>query len=179
MIKKCNKCGLCKHQLPLVDKFCDCQIFWVGLSAKITLDSEEGPLSPTTNSGNLLCKVEERCANISTYRTNIVKCAPLNEKGKLRYPNKKEINVCLPHFDDEIECLSPRIVFLLGNKVTEAVSKKYSINFKKWNNFNYEFQKYKDLYFVSIHHPSYVYVYKRKYISEYIDGIENVIKKLL
>lgn len=178
-IKTCDKCSLCKHQPPLIDSVRGCQVFWVGLSAKLSTCKDERPLSPTTNSGSILCKVEEKCTNVLTYRTNIVKCAPLDEKGKLRYPNKKEINLCLPHIDDEIRALSPKIIFLLGNKVAEAISKQYSITFKKWDNFDYVFVKYKNLYFVPIHHPSYIYVYKRKQISEYISSIENIVNQLL
>lgn len=178
-IRTCDKCGLCKHQRPLIDSACECQVFWVGLSAKLSLSENEKPLAPTTNSGSILCEIEERCTNVSTYRTNIVKCAPIDESGKLRYPNKKEIGVCLPHIEDEIKELSPRIVFLLGNKVTEAVSKQYSINFKKWCAFDYTFVKHENIYFVPVHHPSYIYVYKRKQIPDYIHSIANIIERLL
>lgn len=178
-IRTCDKCGLCKHQKPLIDSVRECQVFWVGLSAKLSVCENEKPLSPTTNSGSLLCKIEENCASISAYRTNIVKCAPLDAAGKLRYPNKKEISICLPHIDDEIKELSPKVVFLLGNKVTEAISKQYSIDFKKWCAFDYTFVKHENLYFVPIHHPSYIYVYKRKQVSEYIHSIASIIEQLV
>lgn len=178
-IKNCDKCGLCKHQRPLVDSVRKCQVFWVGLSAKLSLCEDEPPLSPTTNSGSILCEIEGICSNVSTYRTNIVKCAPIDERGKLRYPNKKEIGVCLPHIENEIEELSPKIVFLLGNKVTEAVSKQYSIKFPKWTAFDYVFVKHENLYFVPIHHPSYIYVYKRKQISDYVHSVASLIEELL
>ena len=84
-IKNCNKCGLCKHQSPLIDDAETCQVFWVGLSAKTVTFEEERPLSPTTNSGKLISSVEEKCEGILTYKTNLVKCVPLDEKMKLRY----------------------------------------------------------------------------------------------
>ena len=34
-------------------------------------------------------------------------------------------------------------------------------------------------YYVPIHHPSYIYVYKRKRMDEYIEGIERIINQLL
>ena len=32
---------------------------------------------------------------------------------------------------------------------------------------------------VPIHHPSYIYVYRRKRIDEYINEVERIIKRLL
>lgn len=178
-IKNCDRCGLCKHQRPLVDEVDICRVFWVGLSAKISTCEGEKPLSPKTNSGSLLCEVERKCTGIPMYRTNLVKCAPLNETGKLRYPNRKEIDLCLPHLGFEIDELKPQIVFLLGNKVIDAVSRYLSIEFDKWDEFSYSFQKHGNTYFAPIHHPSYIYVYKRKRIDEYVNGIEKVITQLL
>lgn len=178
-IIKCNRCDLCRHQAPLLDNAKVCQVFWVGLSAKRTSTEDERPLSPSTNSGNILCNVEERCGNIKMYRTNLVKCLPLDEVGKLRYPNKKEIDLCLPNLGAEIEELSPQIIFLLGNKVIDAVGRYYSIAFDRWNEFKYTVTKHKNLFFVPVHHPSYVFVYKRKRIDEYVDGLESIVTRLL
>lgn len=178
-IKKCNKCSLCKYQEPLIEEANDCSVIWVGLSAKIATYEGEGPLSPKTNSGELLHNVEGKCPNVPMYRTNLVKCVPLNEEGKLRYPNRKEIDVCLPHLKNEIDELAPQIIFLLGGKVIDAVSHYFSVEFEKWDKFNYSFSKYHDMYFVPVHHPSYVYVYKHKMIDEYVNGLVNVIRQLL
>ncbi|MCL2254878.1 MAG: uracil-DNA glycosylase family protein, partial [Lachnospiraceae bacterium] len=137
------------------------------------------PLSPSTNSGSLLCEVESKCTDVPMYRTNLVKCAPLNESGKLRYPNRKEIDSCLPHLGFELEELAPQIVFLLGGKVIDAVSRYFSVEFEKWNGFNYSYKKHDKLYFVPVHHPSYIYVYKRKMIDYYISGLEKMINQLI
>lgn len=178
-IKMCSKCALCKHQPPLIDSTVKCQVFWVGLSAKLLSDMNERPLSPSTNSGAILTKIEEGCGDLKAYRTNLVKCVPLNAQGKIRYPNKTEINYCISHLDLELRNLSPKIIFLLGSQVTEAIGKRYGISFQKWSGFNYTFERYKDYYFIPIHHPSYVHVYKRKQVSEYISSIENIINQLL
>ena len=90
-IIKCKKCRLCQHQAPLLDDIKTCQIFWVGLSAKKVTSDDEKPLSSSTNFGSVLCNVEERCKGVGMYRTNLVKCLPLDEYGKLRYPNKNNI----------------------------------------------------------------------------------------
>ena len=99
--------------------------------------------------------------------------------GKLRYPTKKEINFCLPNLCSEIDELSPEIVFLLGNKVIDAISKFYSLTFDKWDEFEYTVKRYKNIYFVPVHHPSYIYVYKRKRIDEYVSGLERIIQQLI
>ncbi|MFP3153373.1 hypothetical protein LQZ18_02885 [Lachnospiraceae bacterium ZAX-1] len=175
----CTKCNLCKNQEPLLDDIDKCQIFWVGLSAKKVTCETEKPLSATTNSGKLICSIEEKCSEISTYKTNLVKCVPLNEKDKLRYPNKKEIDTCFPNLMDEISELLPKIVFLLGEKVTTAVKKQYHFDFDGWSDFDYNYFSHNGTYFVPIHHPSYIHVYKRKQMDEYIEGVVKVIKTLL
>lgn len=178
-IMKCKKCGLCQHQAPLLDDTKACQVFWVGLSAKKVTSLNEKPLSPSTNSGSILCKVEENCESVNMYKTNLVKCLPLDNAGKLRYPNKKEIDLCIPNLCSEIEELSPRIIFLLGGKVTDAIIRHYSISLSKWNGFDYTGTKHKQMYFVPVHHPSYVYVYKRKQIDEYVSGLKKLIQQIV
>ena len=179
LIRECDRCRLCKHQKPLIDEVDACCVFWVGLSAKIATYDGEKPLSSTTNSGGLLCEVEKKCTGIPMYRTNLVKCAPLTEAGKLRYPNQNEIDSCLPHLRFEIEELAPQIVFLLGSKVSDAVSRFFSIEFDKWDGFNYSYEIYNNIYFVPIHHPSYIYVYKRKMIGEYVDGLLRMVNQII
>ena len=71
-IRRCQKCGLCKNQEPLLDGTRECQIIWVGLSAKKVESDEEIPLSPETNTGMLIKKVEDLCENVTTYKTNLV-----------------------------------------------------------------------------------------------------------
>lgn len=178
-IRKCQKCGLCLNQKPLLDMERECQIFWVGLSAKEVCSDEDIPLSPTTNSGMLIHKIEESLNEISTYKTNLVKCVPLNEQKKLRYPNRKEIDSCIDNLQRELEELSPKIVFLLGEKVYSSVGKHFNIKFNKWEEFDYGYEEYEGTYFVPIHHPSYIYVYKRKKIDEYIKGVQRMVSSLL
>jgi len=154
-------------------------IFWVGLSAKKKVHEDEIPLSPKTNSGALILQVENMCAGISTYRTNLVKCVPLDKDGKLRYPNKKEVSMCLPNLTIEIEELKPKIIFLLGKQVRDTVGNFYKLDFDEWENFKYSPHKENNIYYVPIHHPSYVFVYKRKNIADYLIGLENIVSNLI
>ena len=178
-IRRCQKCGLCFNQKPLLDTEKECQVFWVVLSAKKMESDEEVPLSPETNTGMLIQKIEELCGEVITYKTNLVKCLPLTEEQKLRYPNRKEIDSCFEHLVGEIQAMSPKIVFLLGEKVYSSVGKHLKINFEKWDEFEYHYKKYEGTYYVPIHHPSYIYVYKRKRMDEYIEGVERIINQLL
>ncbi|RDY30963.1 uracil-DNA glycosylase family protein [Lachnotalea glycerini] len=178
-IRKCQKCGLCFNQKPLLDSEKECQVFWVGLSAKKTLSDLEIPLSPETNTGMLIQKIEEILDEVTTYKTNLVKCVPLNEQQKLRYPNKKEIDSCFDNLMKEIDEMSPKIVFLLGEKVYSSVGKHLNIEFDKWDEFDYFYKEHDGTYYIPVHHPSYIYVYKRKKIDQYIDSIQNLINMLL
>lgn len=178
-IKKCKKCGLCKNQSPLLDIQRECQVIWVGLSAKKIESDDEIPLSPETNTGMLIKKIEELCQDVTTYKTNLVKCLPLTEQQKLRYPNKNEIDCCFENLMGEIKSMDPKIVFLLGEKVYSSVGKHLNIKFEKWNDFEYYYKEYNQIYYIPIHHPSYIYVYKRKFIDEYVQKVEELIKQLL
>lgn len=178
-IEKCQKCGLCCNQKPLLERKRECQVFWVGLSAKMIKTENETPLSPDTNTGMLIQKIEETLSEVDTYKTNLVKCVPLNEQRKLRYPNRKEIDSCFCNLQKEIKELSPQIVFLLGEKVYSTIEKHFCIKFDKWEEFNYSYKKYMGVYYIPIHHPSYIYVYKRKYIDQYIGSVEGMVNKLI
>ena len=68
-------------------------ILWVGISAKIG----EEPLSETTNTGKLVKQIEAACGKPG-YKTNLVKCPPVDKNGKLRYPNQAEIDCCYDGF---------------------------------------------------------------------------------
>ena len=103
-IYDCEKCGLCNNQKPLLEGYIrDCQIFWVGLSAKKITDEDDIPLSPNTKSGLLIKSIEDRCDNVITYKTNLVKCLPLNDDEKLRYPNRKEVDACFENLTPSLE----------------------------------------------------------------------------
>lgn len=98
---------------------------------------------------------------------------------KLRYPNRKEIDSCFCNLQKEIKELSPQIVFLLGEKVYSAIEKHFGIKFDKWEEFHYSYKKYGGVYYIPIHHPSYIYVYKRRYIDQYIESVEGMVNMLI
>lgn len=183
-LRNCTKCELYKIQKPLIDAregynpLSPC-IFWVGLSAKIATRADEPPLSQGTNSGALLCEIDSLRPLTFAYRTNMVKCAPLDGSGKLRYPNRQEIGACLPNLALELSELKPRIVFLLGEKVTHAVGRYFSAPLRKWDGFDYFPLFVKGVSFVSVQHPSYIHISPRGSRQRYIDGVTKVISRIL
>lgn len=170
-IKKCSRCSLCTNQAPIFDRLAVEGVFWVGLSAKMRKSADETPLDSSTRSGSLIDSVSRICEERPMYRTNLVKCVPLDDVGKIRYPSVREMNACVCNLDAEIRELSPRIVFLLGKKVTDAVAHHYSTKFPGWNGFTYSTRAVEGTLFASIHHPSYISVYKRRYIDDYVASL--------
>ena len=75
--------------------------------------------------------------------------------------------------------MSPKIVFLLGEKVYSSVARHLHLDFEKWNDFEYHYTECNGTYYVPIHHPSYICVYKRKQIDDYIEAVEKMINELL
>ncbi|VDN47895.1 conserved protein of unknown function [Petrocella atlantisensis] len=175
-IMNCNKCNMCNNQRPLLDKVEKCDVMWVGLSAK-QVDNvlDEVPLSVATKSGKLINEMESEVQGCKFYKTNVVKCLPLNNNGKLRYPTKKEMDLCIVNLKKEIELLKPKIIILLGNNVIQSVEKSMKVTFDKFNDYEYKLYKYGEFSFLPIHHPSYISVYKRKSKEIYIDSVKELI----
>ena len=178
--ESCRACGLYLNQPPVHQNANVAQIFWVGLSA---VRFDEGavklPLAPSTNSGALIQKIEEPLKNnFSIYKTNLVKCLPLNG-SKIRYPSKQEMKRCYGNFKDEIAILKPSIIFLLGKQVSSFVLSQHGIkNFSFDKNYNYSGVYLQEILYVPIHHPSYVLIYKRKQLDNYIKGLRKVCEGL-
>ena len=181
--KICKACGLYLHQQPVSEKAETSHVFWVGLSA---VQFEEGveplPLSPLTNSGALISSIETPLRQeMQFYKTNLVKCAPLQkENGKIRYPFEHEMEKCFPNLEYEMEVLTPTVVFLLGKQTASFVMKKMGFSQVALpDDFKYKPVLVDGIYFVSIHHPSYMLVYKRSLLNKYTKNIQAICKKLI
>ena len=165
-ITKCNKCGISCNQKPLVDNMRKSDIMFLGISAKIKEKEDEMPLSENTNSGKLIKMIEERLLeennNLLCYRSNIVKCVPLNEKGKIRYPDTLEIENCIENLVYELNIVKPKVVVFLGRLGEKHLKKK--IMELGYNT-------------ITIYHPSYIYVYRKKEIEKYVEeNSKNILK---
>ena len=101
---RCNSCMLCRNQKPLLDKSGVCDIMWVGLSAKKVENVDTTiPLCNDTNSGKVIELIEESLDGFKFYKTNLVKCLPLDEKNQLRYPTIDEMDSCIKNLLIEID----------------------------------------------------------------------------
>ena len=172
--KACKACGLYLNQRPLFDKKKQASVFWVGLSAvQINADEDGQPLAPGTRSGALIESIELPFLNdVSFYRTNLVKCLPL-KNDKIRYPMSHEMEKCYPNLNDELEEMNPSLVFLLGKQVATFVMKQLGVeNIQLDESFNFDTFKINNIIYIPVHHPSYVLVYKRKFLAEYVSGIQ-------
>jgi uracil-DNA glycosylase family 4 len=175
----CKACGLYLNQLPVLDKAKKSNIFWVGLSAVIFEDGvKKQPLSPVTRSGSLIEQIENGFEfENSFYKTNLVKCVPL-KNDKIRYPVGHEMEKCFPNFQFELEVLKPSVVFLLGKQVATFILNKISDKeVVLAENFAYTPIQINNIKFVPVHHPSYILVYKRKLIQNYMEGIQAFFSK--
>lgn len=127
----------------------------MGLSNKQDLE----PFDSSTNSGKIVDMIIEKLPDIIFVKRNIVQYAPLDKNGKLRYPNKEELidgNNNLVKIINEFDC-----VVLFGNIVQNTI------------NSDCRFTHMKKIF---AKHPSYIWVYKRKLIDEYVDQIVNEIR---
>lgn len=171
--KSCNACGLNIFQAPIFDQLKLSTIFWVGLSAvKFEEQDEKLPLSSLTASGSLIHAIEQpyRC-KLTFYKTNLVKCAPM-AGNKLRYPLEHEMSKCFSNFQWELNELKPTIVFLLGKQVASFVLKKLSKHKPSFDaSFNYHIFEIGGIKFIPIHHPSFILIYQRKNLTQYIEKV--------
>ena len=180
-ISLCKKCGLCNNQQPLLQKkIVKSSIFWVGLSAVKNTDLfDNEPLSPRTSTGKLISEIEEMLPEFSFYKTNAVKCLPLNNDGKIRYPTTKEMNLCFQNMQMEINKINPSIIILLGAQVSQFFLKQYNIPPISFNDeFSYSSVNSSTIKLLPIHHPSYIQVYKRKKSTEYKQSVSTAIRDM-
>lgn len=175
-IKSCNECQLCGNQSPLLDNREFANVFWVGLSAvKVDDVEDDTPLSEHTNSGKLIHTIEQSARPAKFYRTNLVKCLPLNG-GKIRYPSKSEMKKCSSNFNLEVEHGKPKLVFLLGKQVSDFVFDWLEIPAPQLSEtFSYTTHFYDGAYYIPVHHPSFILVYKRRRLDEYVANISKII----
>lgn len=72
---------------------------------------------------------------------------------------------CINNLLIEIDILNPKIILVLGKLTFNFIEKHFIKN---------NIDKSKLIY---IEHPSYIYVYKRKYINDYINKVVDICKK--
>ena len=178
-IGNCTRCPLSTHQKPILDHRRQADVIWLGISGKSTSSQFQKPLDPNTISGQIIEQIEKQLPSINFYSSNLVKCAPINNNGKLRYPSAKEINACSYNLQVEIEELQPKVLVLLGEKVANSLIDSTELKLEPKNQFIRSITKNNNTIYIAATHPSYIYVYKRKFINEYINTIKNLLHKII
>jgi uracil-DNA glycosylase len=167
------------NQRPLLDHVAQADVMWVGLSAKRVVDPAISvPLDTDTNSGRLIAEIEGLFPHVRFYKTNLVKCLPLSEEGKLRYPTVVECSACVPNLDLELDLVNPKVVFLLGAKVAKCILSRLDTDTAKAST-NYSVIEYQGRFFVPIPHPSFIMAYRRKSKVDYVERVRGLIARLL
>jgi len=142
----------------LMKKSANNSLIWMGISLK----EESGiALHEKSTTGKLLKRITQKLPDFSHHKTNLVDFAPLNKDGKLRYPTKKEIQDSFPFLLEQIESISPVVIVALGKIVTQSLSQLFQMDIISPKGFDYAPVSGKFLV-MSIHHPSYISIYKRK-----------------
>ena len=167
----CTNCQLHKNQLPASNQPIKSDIMIIGISSKKNSGTKTfSPLDISTNSGKFILQLEKSLKDKTFYKTNLIKCAPLSDDGKIRYPTNFELNSCLPHLEQEIKTVNPKIIILLGKQVTAFLSQYWSTNLDK-----YIPTMHNGMTIIPVDHPSYIMIYKRKQIKQYKNKITDLI----
>ncbi|PCI20679.1 hypothetical protein COB64_01785 [Candidatus Wolfebacteria bacterium] len=162
-----------------MDNYNKVDVMWVGLSAKYIKNSKDicPPLDARTNSGKVVSLVEQQLNDLRYYKTNLVPTPPLDKNGKLRYPTNSEMNNGFISLEKELVKLKPKVVILLGEKSSSFIHNKITHSENKIISIepHVEISIYRDMHFISVVHPSYIYIYKRRALDEYIQEVCYII----
>jgi hypothetical protein len=132
-------------------------VFFVGLSHKCGKHGEVlEAFCDSTNSGKVISEILRKSNGIAVYMTNLVEWVPIDDQGKIRYPNLEEKQTWLVELEKDIKTYKPKQIFCFGKQVSDFVVNNISINNVK---------------IISVEHPSYIAIYKRKHMEEYIVNI--------
>ena len=143
---------------------------WVGISDKPSTE----PLATSTATGKVVAEIERELTGLSFHRTNLVKYAPLDDTGKLRYPTTEEMAQGADLLLQEVAELQPRIVVTLGAAVSKVVVERVSLRGRftgLGNSFSYAPCAGGRFFVLPVHHPSFILVYRRKRLHSYIASI--------
>jgi hypothetical protein len=154
-------------------------IYFVGLSAKVNCE----PLSIKTNTGKIVNSIEEKLPDMSFVLTNLVQFPPIDNNGKLRYPNMEEMRSGWCELKIKIRQTPPTLLILLGQQVSLFLRSEIGIKPVKPSlpqDFTYQScLPQSNSSWLCVHHPSFVYVYRRKQLDSYIENVALSVSLLL
>jgi len=149
-------------------------VLFVGLSAKPATSA----LCHGTNTGNVISAIESAIQPLRTLRTNLVREPPLNQCGKLRYPNAEEKSAGLQALFGEIGTLRPAVVVALGVEVSRVILRGMcgDQSFSGFgNSYDYSVAAVGRIRVIPVHHPSFVCIYRRKTLDSYTKAVADVV----
>ncbi|PKO03799.1 MAG: hypothetical protein CVU43_01210 [Chloroflexi bacterium HGW-Chloroflexi-5] len=154
-------------------------VYFIGLSAKKNCKH----LDEKTRTGHIVEEIVDRLPSVQVIKTNLVKEPPLNADGKLRYPNYDEMTVGWYQLKSEIIATKPTLLVILGQQVSLFLRSQMGIQPSKPllpSDFSSKAYLTQATDFIlSIHHPSYVYIYHRNDIERYIENVVISVSDLL
>lgn len=154
-------------------------VYFIGLSVKPMCEH----LDPETRTGNIIAHIIDQLPTVTVIKTNLVKIAPLDQEGNLRYPNADEMRLGWYDLKDEINRTEPDLLVTLGQQVSFFLRSQMGIQPAKPlfpPDFSYEsYLSQSQSKILSVHHPSFIYVYHRKEIDIYVDNVITSISALL
>lgn len=154
-------------------------IYFIGLSSKPNC----AHLAPETKTGQIINQIIDRIPSVSIVKSNLVRATPIDPSGKLRYPTLTEMKIGWEELKYEIDFFSPLLIVLLGQQVSCFLRSQIGIQPIKSNlPCDYSYQPYfspSTSIILSVHHPSFIYVYRRKDIDDYINKVALLITSIL
>ncbi len=154
-------------------------VYFVGLSAKPRCEN----LAPETRTGNIIGQIVQYLPCIEAVKTNLVRIPPIDPEGNLRYPNPTEMRSGWNELQDEIHRTFPSLLVTLGQQVSFFLRSQMGVRPAKPrlpSDFSYEsYLSHAQSNILSVHHPSFIYVYRRKEIDNYVENVVIAISSLV
>ena len=151
-------------------------VYFVGLSAKPNCEH----LALETRTGYIIEQIIHHLPSVKIVKTNLVKTPPIDQAGHLRYPNPNEMKIGWNELQDEMNQRSPDLLVTLGQQVSFFLRSQMGVQPAKPqlpSDFSYKsYLSQSQSNILSVHHPSFIYVYRRKDIENYV---ENVVLSIL
>jgi len=154
-------------------------VYFVGLSAKPNCDH----LSPQTNTGNIIEQIIHGLPYVTSVKTNLVRTPPLDQKGNLRYPNFIEMEQGWKELQNEMGQMFPNLLVTLGQQVSFFLRSRMGVQPAKPRlpaDFSSKiYLSQSEPHLLSVHHPSFIFIYRRKYIENYVNNVVQSISSLI
>ena len=154
-------------------------VYFVGLSTKPNCE----PLALKTNTGCIIEKIIYCLPPIKIIKTNLVRNPPMNNEGKLRYPNFIEMEDGWSALQKELLSTVPNLIVTLGQQVSFFLRSRMGVKPARtvlpsdFSSQQYLLQASASI--LSVHHPSHVVIYRRKDIESYIKNVALSISTLI